>query len=211
VFTQPATFLHEAELATYCQLDFPERRQSYLAGRYIAKKVLSAYLLEEDLRQIRIDAGVFGQPVVVHASGQSPAVSISHSHGSAVALAFHEGHPMGIDLERVTSGAKAAVDSQITAREKRLYRPGEEEEAIFYTRLWTVKEALSKVLRTGLMMPFWVLEVASIGQAGGWTESTFRHLAQYKALSFLWENHICSIVLPRNSSCEPRDWLPGNG
>ncbi len=201
----PRTFLNGEEMAVYEAFAHPGRRQAYLAGRYLAKQVLGSYLGEEHPERIGIGVGVFGQPLVVYPADPAAAVSISHAHGWAAALAFHAGHPMGVDLERVTPGAKAVIAPQATGYERRLYQPGDEEEAVFYTRLWTVKEALSKVLRTGLMTPLQLFEVEAIHRVPGGTESTFRNFMQYKALSFACKDQICTLVLPRNSDCQ----LPG--
>ncbi|HEX8531719.1 MAG TPA: 4'-phosphopantetheinyl transferase superfamily protein [Cytophagales bacterium] len=198
----PGTFLNGAERAVYEAFAHPGRRQAHLAGRYLAKQVLGAYLGEAHPERIGIGVGVFGQPLVAYPGDPAAAVSIAHAHGWAAALAFHAGHPMGVDLERVTPGAKAVIAPQATGYERRLYQPGEEEEAVFYTRLWTVKEALSKVLRTGLLTPLQLFEVEAIHRVPGGTESTFRNFMQYKALSFACKDQICTLVLPRNSDCQ---------
>lgn len=201
----PGAFLNSDEMAVYEAFAHPGRRQAHLAGRYLAKQVLGAYLREEHPERIPIGVGVFGQPLVAYPADPAAAVSIAHAYGWAAALAFHAGHPMGVDLERVTPAAKAVIAPQTTGHERRLYQPGEEEEAVFYTRLWTVKEALSKVLRTGLLTPLQLFEVEAIHPVPGGTESTFRNFMQYKALSFACKDQICTIVLPRNSHCQ----LPG--
>lgn len=69
--------------------------------------------------------------------------------------------------------------------------------------LWTAKEALSKILRCGLMVPFQLLEVENMEHQAYFTEVFFRNFYQYKAVSFkIQDNIIGSIACPRKTSLE---------
>jgi 4'-phosphopantetheinyl transferase len=200
-------YLHTDEIAMYESIQADRRRKSFLQGRYITKKVLSPYLNEQNLANIRIKSGVFNQPLVVYAGENSALISIAHTDAYAACLAFPDEHPMGIDLEQVNTRAREDILSQMTVHEQKLNR-GEEED-IFYTRLWSVKESLSKVLKTGLLVPLQILEIDSMETHAGYTISTFTNFAQYKALSFLRKGHICSITLPQRTSCDLSSVIPG--
>jgi phosphopantetheinyl transferase len=193
-------FLQPGEITIYENLKSDRRRRSFLQGRFIAKQVVTAYVEEEKLTSIGIKPGVFNQPLVSYESSATPLISIAHSDSYAICLAFSDEHPMGIDLERIDSMAKVNIGSQMTRAEKTL-NPGEDENT-FYTRLWSIKESLSKVLKTGLLIPLEILEVASLQVCAGYTVSNFTNFPQYKALSFCWDNHTCSITLPRETNSD---------
>ncbi|MBC7920828.1 MAG: 4'-phosphopantetheinyl transferase superfamily protein [Ferruginibacter sp.] len=196
-----AQYLHATELEVYRTFLHDRRRESFLRGRYIAKQVLLDYLQEKNPRRIRLESGVFDHPLVVHSSPSTPQISLSHTQEWAAGLAFSEAHPMGLDLEAIASSNAATIHSQVTSHEIGLHRTLADDENTFYTRLWTIKEALSKVLKTGLMTPFDVYQVETLRAGDGYTVGTFRNFGQYKALSFQWENNLCSIILPRETHC----------
>jgi 4'-phosphopantetheinyl transferase len=80
------------------------------------------------------------------------------------------------------------------------------------TALWTIKEALSKVLCTGLMAPIQVYNLTEFQpiDSGIW-ESLFQNFGQYKAVTWIGSSHVLSLVLPKRSSlsleCNVRDVL----
>jgi phosphopantetheinyl transferase len=194
-------FLHQAELEEYHRFESERKKDSFLHGRFVAKKVLSSYLKEATLASIRIKPGVFNQPLVVYNAAHTPMVSIAHTGMYAASLAFSDEHPMAFDMELITPNAREHVRSQLTTLEHTLNITLQEEN-MFYTRIWTIKEALSKVLKTGMMTPMDIYQVDAIDQElyKDFTVSTFTYFSQYKALSFPWKNTICSIVLPKETN-----------
>jgi 4'-phosphopantetheinyl transferase len=199
------SFLHTKEAELYSAMVAGRRQLSFLQGRYIAKHTLMAYLPEDDPKKILIKPGIFQQPVIEYTTTDLPRLSIAHSENLAACLVFQQEHPMGIDLELVTPNAKENIASQLTAFEKGLFINCPEDENTFYTRIWTIKEALSKVLLTGLMTPFEVFEIASIDFYDTYTVSFFKNFGQYKAVSLEMKGNICSIVLPKNTVFSDRD------
>lgn len=67
------------------------------------------------------------------------------------------------------------------------------------TVLWTIKESLSKVLRTGLMSPFDIYAIDRITEEDGMIVSTFRNFAQYRCLSFSIGEVALSLTLPKRT------------
>lgn len=190
-------FLHEKEIALLKEMPAARRQRSFLHGRYIAKKTLMPYLHEPDARRILIKPGVFQQPIIEYPAFNLPVLSIAHADSLAACLVFPQEHPMGIDIELISASAKEHITSQLTASEIELFAIGREDESSFYTRLWTIKEALSKVMRTGLMTPLVIFEIDSIEYYNTHSVSFFKNFSQYKAISFLRRGNVCSIVLPK--------------
>lgn len=156
-------FLHPQEFSILREMISEKRMHSYLLGRYAAKQALTQDAESISPTDIFIKSGIFQQPVIYHLqTKEKMQVSISHCGERAVALAFPETHPMGIDLEHSNKKYNAVIERQLTSQERNLlkaitnvnYTP-----ETYYMILWTLKEALSKVLRTGLTAYFDIYEI----------------------------------------------------
>lgn len=192
--------LHPREKDYYDRLRFARRKNSFLLGRAAAKLAVAELINVFDLKSILIDAGVFQFPVVRHVGTNNIQVSISHCDGWAVAVAFPEEHPLGVDLETVQRKNLEALAGHMTERERELLRPLALSAATGLTMLWTMKEGLSKVLRTGLTMDFKILELHALEAGESVIEGTYRNSIQYKALSFPSCEYVISLVLPKKTT-----------
>lgn len=220
-----ASFLSTNEMAQANAFRFDQRRESFLLGRLAAKIAVSAFLGEPSLPRIGISPGVFGQPLVYHPSKSGAEISLSHSQGFAVALAFPREHPMALDVESIEDARAATVKSELQfspAEQAWINSSGVEERAA-HILLWTAREALSKVLKCGLNCPFEILSLAELRPqgVGRWT-SHYRNFSQYTCLSWVGARRVLSITLPkatemlspegmmgelgrRNEECKDRD------
>ena len=164
-------------------------------GRFVAKQAVAALTGEKNLTDIFIQSGIFTQPIVV--SGKSNIqVSITHCDDFGAALAFPEAHPMGIDIERISNRERDVLEKQITMAEKEQLRSCPLSYESGLTLLWTAKEALSKVIKTGLMTPFEVFEISRIEMHDNYVMSYYKNFAQYKVISFAINRYMCSLVHP---------------
>ncbi|MEH2425100.1 MAG: 4'-phosphopantetheinyl transferase superfamily protein [Nostoc sp.] len=195
--------MSDAELAYFEGLPVLRRQTSFLLGRFVSKKALAALVGEEDYRAIAITFGVFGQPIVTRPCAMGYDISISHNSRQAIAIAFEAGHPMGIDIETVDPTVYETLLNAVPAEEVQFLDHPERPSAERLLVLWTVKEALSKALRCGLMTPASVLAIATLEHtACDQYQSVFRNFSQYKALSWVSEATIISIVLPLHTEIE---------
>ncbi|HLA04649.1 MAG TPA: 4'-phosphopantetheinyl transferase superfamily protein [Syntrophales bacterium] len=189
--------LHPQEMDYYDTLTFEKRKHSYLIGRYAAKQAISALTGgKNDLQTILIQQGIFNQPIATSVREQNLQVSIAHCDELGAALAFPEAHPMGIDVENVCAERCSAMESQMTMAEKNMIKGLSCSYERLLTLLWTVKEALSKVLRTGLTTPFSIFEINKIESRSDHFLCFFENFGQYKALSFDVGMSVCSFVFP---------------
>jgi len=194
--------LHPSELAVYQRFPATNRKISYLLGRLTAKHAVATLHNITDLPAIHIHSGVFEFPIVSHPQIQQVQVSITHSTNLGLAIAFPEAHPMAVDFEHIRPDHMEAMEVAIMPAEKKLLQAAGLNNVNGYTTLWTAKEALSKILKTGLTAGFEILETAAIQKTGSLTEITFKHFSQYKALSFSTEKDVCTLVLPRNTHAD---------
>jgi 4'-phosphopantetheinyl transferase EntD len=127
-------------------------------------------------------------------------VSISHCDNFGVALAFPEEHPLGVDIEKSDMRRTDTMCSLVCAEEAALISNCNLSMSIGCTVIWTIKESLSKIFRTGLTMDVKISEINSLKKVDSIYISTFRHFAQYKAISGCAGDYICSIVMPKNTT-----------
>ncbi|MFX0197996.1 MAG: 4'-phosphopantetheinyl transferase [Candidatus Hodarchaeota archaeon] len=195
-------YLHPQELDYYKTLPVEKRKRSFSLGRYSAKKALSALTGESDLQCTLIERGLFNHPVLVNPNHQNIQVSISHCDDIGVALAFPEALPMGIDVEKVDPDKNKVLESQMTEKEKELIKSTPCSYSTLLVVLWTAKEALSKVLKTGLMSPFTISEISSLTVGQGTMVCNFRNFAQYKGIAFNLGCYMHTIVYPKSTEIQ---------
>ena len=216
VFDDPASSPHElageilgkVEAVYFSTLHFAPRQKSYLFGRYAAKLALSDLTSEVDLRAIEIVRGVFEQPIVHCRHSPGLSVTITHSGSLALALAYPTGHPCGIDVEVINPSRYPTILSQLSEQEKKWLRTSLTREHEMATAIWAAKEALSKVLTTGLMSPMQVYNLAEFKKLGSrvW-EGLFENFAQYKVKVWVGSSHAFSVAFPKRSVLDFNDDL----
>lgn len=194
--------LHPNEKAIYQGYKYKRRKESYLLGRLSAKQAVLGLTGVSSYKSIWIDRGVFQFPVVKGVTGQNIQVSISHCDIIGFSIAYPEAHPMGVDIERIDSERKETVLSQLTNKEKLLLQHKAKDDIIAFTAIFSIKEALSKILRTGMMLEFKFLEVAEIKIIHQTIACTFTHFGQYKAVAYIKNDYVFSIALPKRTKVQ---------
>lgn len=199
-------FLGETEKEHLKGFRFPAKREGFLLGRLAAKRALAALLEEPDLRQIEIHSGIYGQPLVRHPRAGNLQVSVSHSHGVAVALAFSADYPMGIDLETVSAVSAATIIGELEASpaEFTWLATGGVDEATACCVLWTAREALGKALKIGLNSPLGILSLADIraGDTGTWL-GRYLKFPRCQCLSQVKNGRVLSLAMPTEVALKP--------
>lgn len=165
--------LCQAELAFYQTLKLPKRKVEWLGGRLALKKLLCAHLggLLTDF-EILVPGGV-GKPTIKKEGEEiNIPFSITHSNGYAVAALAPNAKYLGIDLEKVAP--------RISAWKNDFFHPSEltRQDDEFLTTLWTQKEAVVKLLGSGLTINSFDVRVLNAKP-----HFTGRALEIYKTLS----------------------------
>ena len=202
----PEEFLSEREKEQLGGYKFAAKKQDFLLGRLAAKRALGALLAEPDLRCIEIRTGDHGQPLVQHPQKGSAEVTISHSHGLAVALAFPAGYPMGIDLETVSAVSAATIIGELgtSAPEQAWLATGGVDGATACCVLWTAREALGKALKVGLNSPLGthsLTDIRAVG-AGNWV-GRYLNFPQSQCLSQVNGDRVLSLAMPGEAELSP--------
>lgn len=193
--------LHPEEKTYYETLKYDRRKKSYLLGRIAAKQAVSKLLgKDQAIDSFSIQFGVFNFPVVRYVQHQNIQVSITHCDNLGIALAYPEEHPLGVDVEKIDVDKVETMKALIVDTEYDLISSCSLAEGS--TLIWTIKEALSKILKTGLTLEFKILEIETLQKEGTLYISTFKYFSQYKAVSKKVGAYICSVVLPKKTSCD---------
>jgi len=195
---QSNNILHYSESIKFNSFQSPKRKGDFLLGRYCAKMALVALEKHLTFQDIHIDVGVFNQPIIKIPKSHYQ-VSISHTQSSAIALVFPEEQPMGIDLEILSVESKAVLINQFTNHEIALVRMHRDYIEDIVTLLWTAKESLSKILKTGLTLALNLLEVKTFEKKEDYYIVTFTYFNQYKSI-LIKHNDVClGISLPKHT------------
>lgn len=199
-----AAHLHPKERQYFDSLQFERRIHSYMLGRITAKTAAARLTGISMLSSIRISSGVFDQPILTVPGYSNLGITLSHTGNYCSALAFPEEHPMGVDIEESNLRNASVVKEQLTESECELMQsmPGTYEERL--VMFWSAKEALSKVLKTGLTTPLSIFEI----HRAAWNDDAviveFRHFMQYKAILIIVEGYVFALALPRLSELDYR-------
>jgi phosphopantetheinyl transferase (holo-ACP synthase) len=181
-------------------MQFEKRKKDYLLGRYSAKMALSVLSGETELDKIFIEQGVFNHPVVLGTCQvQSLEVAITHCDDLGAAAAFPRAYPLGIDLERVSTDRIRVMEKETTGEEKKILKDLPFSKAVSLASFWTAKEALSKVLKTGLTTPFHIYEINRVEGHEGYLISHYKYFTQYCCFSFDWGGYVFSMACPRET------------
>lgn len=195
--------LSKREHIEFNKLLSSKRSLEYVLGRYIGKKSVLPLIGNQDIRNITINKGVFQQPILYSENNRDNLqISLSHANNTAIAIAFPERHPMGIDIEVISLEIEKYLSKYLLDDERFCLRKIGIENHIGLMLLWTAKESISKVLHTGLTVPLSIYAINKIEKCCESYISEFSHFPQYKVITFINGNYMCSICLPKNSSIE---------
>lgn len=148
-----AEVLRPEEKVIYHKFKFTKRRNEWLAGRIAAKRVARRRFEELGLKltedKIVIRSNGDGVPSA-QAEGKDCRISITHCGAVAAAAAPAKAQRLGIDIE--------LVEPRDPAWARLSFHEDERVDGLSdveLTTLWTLKEAVLKLLETGLSVDLW--------------------------------------------------------
>jgi phosphopantetheinyl transferase len=192
--------LHPNERAYVRVLRNDTRRDSYVLGRVAAKRAVCVLSHIDAPASVEIRAGAFGQPVVRAPAGYAE-VTISHCDDTALVVAFEPEHPIGVDLERAAEPSARTVREHLGAAELSMLAELGWSDELAATMLWSAKEALAKVLRSGLTVPLNVLSISTAEPADvGSVSLFFENFALYRCHVVVLGERIVALAVPARSA-----------
>jgi malonyl CoA-acyl carrier protein transacylase len=156
-------YLHEKEITKHQSLKVDKRRNEWLAGVIAAKKAIKKIYPETQYKLFYIEKDKLGKPIITIDGAKKPLnITITHSNGYALAAAS-EKETIGIDLEKIENFSSALVDELLDNSEKELIQKTKGEIASdLITKIWTAKEAVTKVLGVGLNIDLHALRISEV-------------------------------------------------
>ena len=169
------------------------------------KRCLSAGLLiRRFLQEHSINAGEgisynpYGKPYLIPATGDY--FNISHS-GKWVVIATGQTE-VGVDVEEIRPFDEGVLTECFSPEEIEYVREKKEEEALRFTKLWTLKESYVKYAGTGISNHLKELCV----QVNG-SEITMKGKPEICFSTFLWDEQYCLSVCGPEQAVQPREIL----
>nr|WP_281069384.1 4'-phosphopantetheinyl transferase superfamily protein [Paenibacillus shirakamiensis] len=105
---------------------------------------------------------------------------------------------MGIDIERVDVKKEKTLMQYFSESEKKSLLQICESRCRSMTVGWTIKESISKAIKTGFTVPMELFEIKSVAAEASYFKAEFVHFSVYQSLIFFIEDFVCSITYPRN-------------
>lgn len=171
----------QAYLSRLCE----KKQLEFVRGRCAAKTAI-AELESDNVAEVSILRGQRGEPIV---SGSDCCVSISHSKNTAVALAFRSDANFGVDIEHVNAKFVKSLRRMTNAIVEHV--PDNVREL---TIAWTLKESLSKCLKTGLTIAFENLAFSEFHKSGEIYTCCFSKYPLFLGKAILKNDVVLAIV-----------------
>jgi 4'-phosphopantetheinyl transferase len=144
----PASWLGTTERARLATLGTETRRQSFLAGRWLARLAVQNWCGVKSLPKLEVaDSGA------CHVASRDGGVFVSISHSGQHVAAAVAGVPVGVDLEsldRPRDYLALARSVHSAAQQEQLARLAPSAQAHCFLQAWTLKEAWLKARGQGL-------------------------------------------------------------
>ncbi|MBL4604126.1 MAG: 4'-phosphopantetheinyl transferase superfamily protein [Flavobacteriaceae bacterium] len=173
-------------------------KNSFYLARIAAKMALEK-LPNEKNNESWIDHGIFGFPVL-ESNNNGLKITLAHTESSGFAACFDQRDKIGVDIEEIENTKNAIIETSLTTDEIELVGSYHLERSKYLHLIWAAREALSKALQTGFLIPLELLAVASIEKKNDLYEVKFKHFSLFEVIAFQLHNSICTIAFPER--CE---------
>lgn len=198
--TPDPNVLSSKELEIFSKISSQKRQIEFIAGRKACKKALSNFINTETFSSnknyrgfrsysdISILPSNTGSPVITFPELSKLNVSISHSHGIAIAAVSK--NPIGIDIEKINPKKISAL--------KHMNPDIETQDPTLLTVFWTLKEALSKALKTGIVKDFEFYNTKNYQCSNQIHRCEFENFPEYSGIAVTNNEYALAIVQSSN-------------
>lgn len=178
------------EIETYQSFKATTRKNEYLAGRVLTKKMVLSRHKNYSPNDIETTTGVWGYPLFKTKNFSNYWLSIAHTSTEvAVLISEYNTHPVGLDIECISHTNQSALqqflsqyNQSFTLQEMHLY--------------WSAKEAVAKALRTGFTIPETLFEIEKIQEISGTYLIKFKKLQRLQATAWIQNNRVVCLAYP---------------
>lgn len=186
--------LHAEEQHQLNQKITNDAKNSFYLARMAAKMAITN-LTGLEANNTWIDHGVFGYPVLEN-DLLGLGISLAHTVSSGFAACYDHRDKIGVDIELVNETKNTVIETALTKREIELVNTKGNNRTVYLHLIWAAREALSKALQTGFLIPLELLEVDAVIKNDGYYEFTFKHFSLFKSKAFEFNKSICTIAYP---------------
>ena len=197
------------------RLKVPKRRQEWLAGRLLTKRLIrlaDSQCKNLNFNEIQVLNAASGAPYVVIRGNQktSRSISISHSNGYALSAYSVDGVHFGFDLEKIEPRSKVFVQDFFTSRElAQIETITPSEQPLYTTVIWSAKESVLKALSTGLRVDTRNIEIGLTEipiLRRGWKSLEMESgLVKINSLRLVWRREGEFVI----TACVPPNFVDG--
>lgn len=128
-----------------------------LNNKFLGRIALKHSAMDINFSQFTIDYINFGEPILVNVPNTY--CSIAHSYGLGVAASAP--FKLGVDVEKIRKHDESLLKYIASQEELDLFN--EENEDVLVTKIWVIKESVSKALGVGIAYPFIDMRIAEEG------------------------------------------------
>ncbi|MCR4623149.1 MAG: 4'-phosphopantetheinyl transferase superfamily protein [Alphaproteobacteria bacterium] len=183
---QSSGTLSQKELDIFSRSTSLKRRHEFISGRIACKKAFFKLTSQDEncfekFPSISVLNEESGAPFI---ENSDLFVSISHSHGVAIASVSKKA--VGIDIEETDPKKISAL--------KRMSAESHSEDVCDLTVLWTLKESLGKALRTGIIENFRYYDIKNLRYENGVYRCDFENFPSYSGTAITNGQYAIAIV-----------------
>jgi phosphopantetheinyl transferase len=195
-------WLRPNEIERFNQFTVDSGRIDFLAGRVAAKSALCALAPETSASDWEIARGLWHQPCP-RGPLAGLSVTLAHSAGVAVAIAFDDRWICGVDCEARDRLDVETISGEVSADEAAWARESAGDASSRWLFLWTAREAQGKAKRSGLLFPEALSPTASRSETEHGLQSDLKGNDLLGARCINWNAGVVTVVAPHSSLRDP--------
>lgn len=191
-------WLRQKEIERFNQFAVESGRRDFLAGRVAAKSALCALAPETSANDWEIARGLWHQPCP-RGPVAGLSVTLAHSAGVAVAIAFDDRWICGVDCEARERLDVETISGEVSTDEAAWARESPGDASTRWLFLWTVREAQGKAKRSGLLFPEALNPTVSRTEVAYGLQSDLEGNDLLGARCINWSAGVVTVVAPQSS------------
>ncbi|MDR1235902.1 MAG: 4'-phosphopantetheinyl transferase superfamily protein [Holosporaceae bacterium] len=175
------------ELKRFDSVGSEKVKKQYCLGRILTKKALSSFIGEFAFDAVSVLNEKNGCPFI---ESSEYAVSITHTNDVVAALVFKNIFSFGTDIENPRKNAREAMESILVDGEP----VGRDLENL--TVAWTLKESLSKALKSGFHLPFDEFEISDLSGYNDFFTCLYKKHPEFQGIAMFHNGNSAAFTYP---------------